>query len=660
MGEFLVIIEEKLENPTQAQLQYYKEVLGDDFELSTQFIKNSLSKWIAGLHPNKQMILAQSLYNTLSAHKLKGKNISIIKNVYIKFMCWIYYKFNTVLMSNKPDIKILYCGIPSVYEAEMIAILKECNVTVVVAEDGDKSKYVTQRPAEPPVELHTNDWIKGDIFEAILTNRKKYDKKNIFVMFKGCENKANFIKSLNKLYTTITEDVNRTVIIENGIQNPQPNEISKILRNNVTDIRQLINSLIPNIVIYDKQLVTIAQRQLQQLIMAIYEAEGSNLQKTNNKVVQMLALYKRYEAKLFGNAKDTTAFIVFGDITTEIQLLLVEFLSLLPVDVIIVSPNLEPKFDDIEDDRCLVIKGNANLDIDSYPMTLENMQVGTVAYNAEQELNTMIYQDTGLYRQNQYATARSLTLKTTCEEIDILWQNELKFRPNFDTSDEKVDMPVIFAKISGVKNSDKKEYYKRIQKFIIPQQTIVCVSPPFIEDEGQNLIGSNPHAFFRNGKLNKDVIMAHKDYKYSHLREEMQHHLLDKIQLLIDLKWIEGTGTNGMEYKIVSLLLNLGTKFLRQMQKFDFTKMNPKVVVIHTKERMHEIEDAIFIAYANLVGCDIIIISPTGYRSLERFYTMPILNEHQDGEYLYDIKAREALEKDKVKGFLGRVMDKWQ
>ncbi|OOO00284.1 MAG: hypothetical protein ATN35_08240 [Epulopiscium sp. Nele67-Bin004] len=659
MVEFLVIIEEKLENPTQPQLQYYKEVLGDDFELSTQFIKNALSKWIAGLHPNKQMILAQSLYNTLSAHKLKGKNISIIKNVYIKFMCWIYYKFSTVLKSTLPDCKILYCGVPSVYEAEMIAILEECGVTVVIAQDGDKSKYITVRPAEPPIEMHTNDWIKGDIFEAILTNRKKHDKKNVFVMFKGCENKANFIKSLNKLYTSLTDDANRVVIIEDGVQNPQPNEISKILRNNATDIGQLINSLVPNVVIYDKQLATIAQRQLQQLIMALYEAEGNNLQKTNNKVVQMLALYKRYEAKLFGNAKDTSVFIVFGDITTQIQLLLVEFLSLLPIDVIIVSPNLESKCD-IEDDRCLIIKGNTNLDIDSYPMTLENMQVGTVAYNAEQELNTMIYQDTGLYRQNQYAVARSLTLKTTCEEIDILWQNELKFRPNFDTSDEKVDMPVIFAKISGVKNSDKKEYYKRIQKFIIPQQTIVCVSPPFIEDEGQNLIGANPHAFFRNGKLNKDAIMAHKDYKYSHLREEMQHHLLDKIQLLIDLKWIEGTGTNGMEYKIVSLLLNLGTKFLRQMQKFDFTKMNPKVVVIHTKERMHEIEDAIFIAYANLVGCDIIIISPTGYRSLERFYTMPILNEHQDGEYLYDIKAREALEKDKVKGFLGRVMDKWQ
>ncbi len=98
------------------------------------------------------------------------------------------------------------------------------------------------------------------------------------------------------------------------------------------------------------------------------------------------------------------------------------------------------------------------------------------------------------------------------------------------------------------------------------------------------------------------------------------------------------------------------------MQNFDFTKHNPKVVCIHTKEKLHNIEEAIFLAYANLVGCDTIIISPTGYRSIERFYTQPILTEHQDGEYHYELKAKEMLNRDNVapKSLMERMKNIWQ
>lgn len=45
--------------------------------------------------------------------------------------------------------------------------------------------------------------------------------------------------------------------------------------------------------------------------------------------------------------------------------------------------------------------------------------MGTVAYQAERELDTILYQDTGIYRNQQYQNASVINLKTTYEEIEF-------------------------------------------------------------------------------------------------------------------------------------------------------------------------------------------------------------------------------------------------
>ena len=53
------------------------------------------------------------------------------------------------------------------------------------------------------------------------------------------------------------------------------------------------------------------------------------------------------------------------------------------------------------------------------------------------------------------------------EEIPILWDQELKYRPNFSTVDDVVNMPVIFAKISGVKDGVLPVYWRGIIENIV-------------------------------------------------------------------------------------------------------------------------------------------------------------------------------------------------
>ena len=92
--------------------------------------------------------------------------------------------------------------------------------------------------------------------------------------------------------------------------------------------------------------------------------------------------------------------------------------------------------------------------------------------------------------------------------------------------------------------------------------------------------------------------------------------MLDKLQLLIDQKVIKGTFENGTEYTIIGTVLNLSKDLIRMIQKFDFTKKNPKLIYVNAGEKMLSLEDSIVVAFLNLVGFDILFFVPTGYHSL--------------------------------------------
>ena len=94
-----------------------------------------------------------------------------------------------------------------------------------------------------------------------------------------------------------------------------------------------------------------------------------------------------------------------------------------------------------------------------------------------------------------------------------------------------------------------------------------------------------------------------------------------------------------MEYTILSTVLNMKPDLLRKIQKFDFTKKNPKIVHINTTETMTSLEDAILMAFLNLIGFDIVLFVPTGYQSIEKYFQNTLLEDYQIGEYIYDLNV---------------------
>ena len=229
-------------------------------------------------------------------------------------------------------------------------------------------------------------------------------------------------------------------------------------------------------------------------------------------------------------------------------------------------------------------------------------------------------------------------LQTMYEEIKLLWDQELKYRPNFSTVNGVVNIPVIFSKISGVKDGSVSQYWESIAA-LITEDTVVVKSAPYIEPTASGPMKAFAVEFYKNGKLLRNKIKNHPRYPYHLLREEMQEFILDKLQLLIERKLIKGIGENGTEYTVIAQILDLPKEILRLIQKFDFTKKNPKLIYINTGETMISLQDSILVTFLNLAGFDILFFVPTGYQSVENYFAEKLMEEHQIGEYKYDMQV---------------------
>lgn len=681
-----VIIEGKIPNPDEQNLSYYNEIMGTDFQLSMGFLTSSLRKWLPRMNEYQRNTVAASIYDTLESLKKAGKNDNMLKNAYIKFMCWLYYKFERIVsqLGNDKIPKILYEGEISNYELLLIRVLASAGCDIVLLQYAGDQNYLkldpdskisdalavpdmTAFPADfnlkwlreemknslnrerlygkkPELLNCTNAWITGKWQDDIQTGiqSRGNDPKlfyNCFCRINGVEDKLTYLNELYMLQLELKNTGRRVVIVDNEIPQPSMEEINQIRRRNYQRQEDMILDLSCNIkYTANAELQRLMVKGFVDIVLEEAKQAGMSLNKLTNKAVILLCWMKRYQEKLFHNWKlpDISCFFYMGGCKNENEAMFLRLLARLPVDTVILNPNLNTKC--CLTDRLLYeVNYQESLTVNRFPQENSEIHIGTAAYHAERELDTLMYGDSGLYRNQQYGKAVSVTLQTMYEEIAILWKQELKYRPNFSTVDDVVNMPVIFAKVSGVKDGNVAKYWTDIKALQTPE-TFFIKRVPFIAPTDENRMKSYATEFFKNGRVQKNKIKAHPSYQYGMLREEMQEHILDKLQALIDQKLIKGTFENGTEYTIVATILNMKKEIIRMIQKFDFTKGNPKIVYINATDSSISLEDSILTAFLNLVGFDVVFFVPTGYQSIEKYFNKRVMEEHQVGEYVYDLQ----------------------
>lgn len=682
-----VIIEGKIPNPDGKNLAFFAEMMGSSFKLDKFFIGQSLNRWLPRLNNNQCTILADSLYSALLSLKNLGKNEDIVRNSYIKFMCWLYYRFEGIVnrIGSNDVSKILYLGEMGIYDLYMLNILSNSGSDILVLMSGGGEEYSKLDPRsmlsdkfemsgltnfhdgfslkniqiavkekadreliygnKPSVLNCTNAWLSGNILEDIMKApvTRGDDPKlfyNAFCRMYGVEDKVTFQNDLYKFYLDIKNSGRGFCIVENAIPLPAPQEVTMLNRGNYTSKNQMIADLAGKIKFpQNSELQKLMVKAFVDVMLEEADKPDVNLNKLTNRAVYILCWLYRYMRSLFNNwsMPFVSVFIFLGGCNTEFEVMFCRMLSKLPCDVLILVPNLNTKCI-LEDKVLFEIKYQQSLNITAFPTENSGLQIATAAYHAERELDEALYSGTGLYRSYQYNKANTVSLKTMYEEIAILWEQEAKFRPNFSTYEDTVNIPVIFAKVSGVKDGNVNKYWQSVRE-LLTEDTFLITNTPYITPNSPNPLKYNSANYFRNGQLQRNIIMNDRYYRYGVLREGTQNYILDKLQLLIDSRLINGTFVNGTEYNIVSTVLNLQTELIRLIQKFDFTKTNPKLIYVNPSELPITQEDAIIAAFLNLVGFDVVFFVPTGYQTVEMHFSKSILDEHQIGEYMYGLQT---------------------
>lgn len=695
------IIDKNIENPTADNIAYFNEIIGDKYVHGPGFMAEALKKWLPRIKDYQRASIADGIYDTLEVLRRQGKNIDILKNNFIRIMCWLYYNFYNIMerLGNDDVPKIIFWGNVNFSELSTLKILSNAGADIILVQPGGDSKYMTIDPkSEYSIDLgmgsesfpagfdlqwllkqheedkskrllysnkasakaNTNTWLSGDLFEDLKNTRRGENTSffyNMFARINGCDNRNTYVNNLYLLYQDLKK-ANRSIkVINNKITNPNVDEISKIKRGNYANENQLIMDLKKNINLKSNTFIDVARDAFVDTMIETGKLMNMDLNKMMNKGIYILCWFQRYIPDLLGNTdihSPAPILIYFGNVETDTESLFLNMVAKLPIDVIIFNP--EKKGDKLIGERLYEVHFEETLKVNEYPTDGNNLSMGTMAYNAERDLDTMMYSDTGMYRDMQFSKANIIKLSTTYEEINIYWKQEARFRPNFSTVDDIVNIPVIFAKISGVANSDTNTYFQNIKDLLT--DTTLIYKNENIYDRNCTVAAGVP-SFFKNGRLDREGIKHSQIYKYDYLRAETQDYILDKLSELLRRKTIAGTGQNGTEYKIITIVLDLPKEILRFIQSFDFTKCPPKLIIVNTTETVISLEDSIIVAFLNLIGFDIVFFIPTGYDNVNKYFNNQIMEEHIIGNYLYDIAIpdfnRLRSVKEKKKSFFSRL-----
>lgn len=679
-----VIIDGRIPNPTPENLAYFQEMLGSAFQRNRQFIDEQLGRWLPRLSISQRENIVGALDTVLEDLSRQGKNENMLHNAYVKYLCWMYFKFERILaaLGQERLPKILYDGAVSAYELQMLTILAGAGADILMlVRDRKQYQHVdpvgqcttrfpqaqptafpdwftlkwVQKELEkewnrqrlygilPTIQGCTNAWMRSPSIRELLTAPTARGKEpqlfyNAFVMQHGVEDRLLFPNDLFSFYQELERSGRGICLVEQAIPIPTPEEIAAIRRQNYTTLEQMILGLSQNIA-YPSQmeLQRLMVKGFVDLLLEEGQSAETSLLKLTNRAVYLLVWLRRYQQMLFPAWKpqQVSVFLLFGNCASQNEALFLRLLARLPVDVLVLIPN-RSVVPALEDRLLLKLDYEDSMTMEMFPTASSQRRVATAAYQAERDLDSLMYQDSGMYRNQQYARAEMVTLQTMYEEIALLWDQEMKYRPSFSAAGDKVTVPVLFEKVCGVKDGDVRKYWIEIKKLITPD-TIVVDRFPWISATDENPVKPFVTQFLKNGRLQRQKIQNHKAYPYTILRHEMQEFLLDQVQCLLDQKVIAGIYQNGTEYTVVSTALNLPKSVLRMIQKFDFTKKNPKLLLINPTERILNLEESIVIALLNRMGFDVLLFIPTGFQCVEKFFPPNYIHEQQIGEYVYDL-----------------------
>ena len=321
------IIDTNIENPTANNIAYFNEIIGDKYVHGPGFMAEALKKWLPRIRDYQRASIADGIYDTLEVLRRQGKNIDILKNNFIRIMCWLYYNFYNIMekLGSEDIPKIIFWGNVNFSELSTLKILSNAGADIILIQPGGDAKYMAIDPKSeismdlkmgtegfPPgfnldwllklyeddknkkllysnntnIIANTNAWLSGDIFEDLKNIRRGENTGffyNMFVRINGCDNRNTYINNLYLLYQDLKKADRKVKVINNGISNPSVDEISGIKRGNYANENQLIMDLKKNITLKTNTFVDVARDAFVDTMIEVSKLMNMDLNKIINK-----------------------------------------------------------------------------------------------------------------------------------------------------------------------------------------------------------------------------------------------------------------------------------------------------------------------------------------------------------------------------------------
>ncbi len=676
-----IFIDKTIPNPSNPEVSLFMSDMSA--EITQEYISSLVGKVdfskIGSSHNEPEKVFSE----VIEEIKKTGAGQNFIRNALIKFLCWCK-RYSASSVSN-----ILYIGEISKYEVYWLSIMARlgCEVNYICflgdtsyLETDPMSLYseLVQGSINTPINLNFNSAdiqnqqrinnllaqpisLTVDVSTPILRENfeteilKEYSQRSInfgncfdsgkisvyFTAFIGYREESEYKNFLFNLRESLINKSKKTLIFAESFKKPSYNEGAVFLSVNRTNVQLMISQLAEKIDIPNCPARTVLARKNFIEVLQKKAQTETNTQRIFSLGVNMI-IWLNLCTKHADFKTDIPVVMYYGKIT-ENEYTFLKMLCQIGFDIIYISSDksVSELIKNGNDGIVQIFESSLSCEPFPYPDKPVRMKLATNAYNAERELDTLMYNDGNIFRSRQFSTCRSVTLKTTYEEIDILWKYEAKYRTGFSSDNNIVTVPNIFAKISGT-GEHITEYWRSVANKIVDNATLIYTSLPFFIPQGAD----DYSAYFKNNVIDIPKLMKSPHNRYNYLNDNIQMFIFSKMQEAID------SGIINLPYNdIVHLVIKTGLSFdngmIRVIQNYDFTKTVPKIIVVHNIQKTFNVYECIYLVLLNLMGFDIVIYTPTGYKNLENFvnpqgyenYTLPYFRDNLSIPNLYNFKS---------------------
>ena len=660
-----VFINAKISAPdyktTEAVLSFVPQ--GGILRLDESVIFNMVDSMFNTLSTKTKSNLAKALMEAVSALMDKNASSTKIKNAFVRTVCSLYTDFAGLLGNLDMNSCLFFEGRLNKYDFITINVLCRLGVSgMAVCLAGGKPDFLTEPlfkvvggqfntdlSLEMPhknrtlAELDKNQWFSFSTSPDVETcidalvqskgNRLQNGYRVLSLYIAGAQSKEKYLSAVNRFFLTAKSGKN-PFVIDSSFANPTFDEVQSYSDLNCASktVEEILNMYAPlsgtafpshmgktvDFLMSQKHFTSVAQKQNYEKIIRIWLIRVCG------------ALYKD-----INNLEHMPVIIVWGGAKGRVA----EFLRCLenmPVDVIQFSPGKEPGFSP-ETQRTIDL-GPAKPEITDFPYELEKLsRHETAAFSAEQEIRGILGEGvTTYYQMKQFSKLHPVVLKTTFEEIDIIWREPAKFRPNFSTAGGIVTIPSIFAKINGVKDS-VESYLAGIKAKITPDTLVLDKFPYLHECKDPSALDFMKRVYFKD-HLDLEKIKNSQFYNYGLFSAETQNVIIQGIIDFLQNNWYAKKRTN-FDYNILECLLRLPHDAVQLVHSFSFTENVPKLLVFNAANTPCSAEDCIFIMFLKSLGFDVAIYVPTGYMVIEGHIREELFNSINIGPYNYDLSG---------------------